>query len=77
MKKSDIAMIILIAGVAVIVAFIVANSIPALKVSDKGVQVSTVDKISTNVTDPDPKVFNAQATNPTVETVIGNNAASQ
>lgn len=71
MKKSDIAMIILIAGVSVSVAFAAANSIPFLKVDNKGVKVKTIDKISAEVDPPDPEVFNENAINPTVRTVIG------
>lgn len=71
MKKSDIAMIILIAGISVVIAFFIANSIPALKPSDKGVKVKTIESISSDINDPDKKVFNKDAINPTVQTVIG------
>ena len=76
MKKTDIAMIILIASLAVLAAFFIANSLPFLKVDEKGVQVDTIEKISDNVVDPDPKLFNESAINPTVETVIGDQAAA-
>ncbi len=75
MKKSDIAMLVLIASLSIMVAFFVANSIPLLKPSDKGVKVKTVQSISSKVVSPDQRVFNAQATNPTVETVIGSSSA--
>lgn len=71
MKKTDIAMIILIASISVLVAFFVANSLPFLKLSDKGETVKTAEKISSDVTEPDKKLFNNSAINPTVETVIG------
>ena len=73
MKKTDIAMIILIASLSVMIAFVVANAIPALKPSETGVKVDTVEKISSDVDDPDTNVFNEDAINPTVETVIGGN----
>lgn len=73
MKKTDIAMIILIASLSVMIAFVVANAIPALKVSDSGVKVDTVEKINSTVDQPDTNVFNEDAINPTVETVIGGN----
>lgn len=71
MKKSDIAMIVLIASVSVMVAFTVANSLPFLKVDDTGVEVDVIDEIDSTVTDPDPAVFNDKAINPTIKSVIG------
>lgn len=71
MKKTDIAMVILIASASILVAFFVANSLPFLKISDKGETVKTAEKINSNVTEPDTKLFNGEAVNPTVETVIG------
>lgn len=75
MKKSDIAMIVLIASMSVMIAFFVANSIPALKTSDEGVKVKTAQKIESAINDPDPKVFNRDAINPTVQIVIGDGPA--
>lgn len=71
MKKSDIAMIILIASFSIMLAFIIANQLPFLKPPDKGQKVKTTEEISVTVEKPDPKVFNASAINPTVQTVIG------
>lgn len=73
MKKSDVAMLILIASVAVMVAFTVANSMSFLKVDTAGVKVKTIEPITADVTEPDPAVFNNRSINPTVKTVIGNN----
>ena len=77
MKKSDIAMIVLIASVSVMISFIVANQLPFLKPPQKGVDVKTIDKISPTVADPDPSVFRADAINPTVQTVIGGGESAQ
>lgn len=74
MKKSDIAMIVLIAAMSVMVAFVVANSIPQLKPTNGAVKTKTVEKIKSAVDQPDEKVFSQDAINPTVETVIGGNA---
>lgn len=74
MKKSDIAMIILIASVSVMIAFVVASNIPILQSSKNGEKVRTIEQISSKVNDPDTKVFNDNAINPTVETVIGGDA---
>ncbi len=71
MKKTDIAMIIFIASIAVMAAFAIANNVPFLQVSKKGESVPTIEVISSKVADPDPKVFNSDAINPTVETFIG------
>ena len=77
MKKSDIAMIVLIASISVMISFIVANQLPFLKPPQKGEQVKTIDKINSTVTDPDPSVFRADAINPTVQTVIGGGGSTQ
>ena len=71
MKKSDIAMLVFIAGVSMLSAFFIADNIPMLKVSNKGVSVDTVEKISDRVEEPSADLFNSDAINPTVETVIG------
>lgn len=71
MKKSEIAMIILIASISMMAAFFVANSLPFLKLDDKGVEVPTAAELSVDVAEPDPKVFNDEAINPTIKTVIG------
>lgn len=70
MKKSDIAMIILIAAVSMMLAYFGAQSILG-NVQNESVQVKTIDRISTEVTEPDPSVFNSNAINPTVEVIIG------
>lgn len=71
MNKSDLAMLILIASVAIMVAFAVANALPFLKVDNKNVKVPTIELISSDVTEPDSEIFNKDAINPTVKTVIG------
>lgn len=71
MKKSDIAMIILIASISMLVAYFAAKALVG-DVQNQSVKVKTTEKISTDVTEPDPKVFNSNAINPTVEVIIGN-----
>lgn len=73
MKKTDLAMIILVASVSVLIAFFIANSLPFLKVSDSGEKVKTIEPISAETTEPDPRVFYKGAINPTIETIIGGN----
>lgn len=70
MKKTDIAMIVLIASVAVIVSYFVVNGIVG-DVSKMQTKVKTTEKISDEVTPPDAKTFNSNAINPTVEVTIG------
>ena len=77
MKKSDIAMIILIASLSVGVAYLVANALPFLKIDEKGVIVKTIDEIKDEVTPPSDKIFNEDAINPTIETLIGGNAPAE
>ena len=73
MKKTDIAMLILISSVAIMIAFFVAKSIPFLQPSEDGVKVKTIDEISSQVEQPDETVFYDEAINPTVEIVVGGN----
>ena len=80
MKKSDLAMIILIVSISVLVSYFVAKSIIG-DVGNQSAKVKTIDPISAELADPDPKVFNTNAINPTVEVTIGggssNNSALQ
>lgn len=75
MKKSDIAMIILIASVSAMVAFLVGNQLTFLRPSGEGVKIPVATSITSDVPEADPKVFNSNAINPTVQTVIGGSAA--
>lgn len=77
MKKTDIAMIILIASMSVLVAYFVAGALPMFKSNQEPVNVKTVDAISPTVDEqPDPSVFNKEAINPTVEVLIGGGASA-
>lgn len=71
MKKTDIAMIVLIASFSVMIAFFIGNSIPFLKLPSKGEKVKTIEQVTTKRVDPDTKVFRPDAINPTIETIIG------
>lgn len=70
MKKTDVAMIILIASISMLIAYFTANAIVGDPSKDS-VKVKTIDRISTNITEPDKTVFNKDAINPTVEVIIG------
>jgi uncharacterized membrane protein len=71
MKKTDIAMIVLIASVSVMVAYFVANSLPLFKDAQKPVSVKVADAITSDIDEVDKTVFNKEAINPTVEVIIG------
>lgn len=76
MKKTDVAMIILIAGVGVLIAYFIAVNIPFLKVPDEGIKVQKVREITSEVREPNEEVFNKDAINPTVEVVVGSGGAN-
>ncbi|HZJ34449.1 MAG TPA: hypothetical protein VFD55_00315 [Candidatus Angelobacter sp.] len=69
MKKSDIAMIILIASVSVIVAFFVAKGIFG-DVYTGTAKVKTIDRIDSSIETPSPDIFNKDAINPAVQVQI-------
>ena len=72
MKNSDIAGITFIASLSVIVAFFIADAVIG-RPTDESVRVKTIDPITAEVETPDSSIFNADAINPTVEVVIGDN----
>jgi len=75
-KKSDIAMIILIASISMVAAYFIVKSIPIFQASGQPKEVSTFQEINSDVAEPDKNVFNDQAINPTVEVFIGGNSQS-
>jgi hypothetical protein len=76
MKKSDIAMIILIASVSVLVAYFIAKGILG-DVKGQTARVKVAESITTTVEAPDPTTFNSTAINPTIEVIIGGDAAQK
>ena len=70
MKRTDIAMIIVIASVSVLVSYLVANTLLG-STKNEAVTVKTIDAITDEVDEPDERVFNKDAVNPTVEVYIG------
>jgi hypothetical protein len=73
MKRTDIAMIILIAAVSAGLAYFVANSLFG-GMTEQGVKVKTIDPITSTIESPDPAIFNENAINPSVEVNINNTA---
>lgn len=76
MKKSDVAMIILIASVSVIIAYFIANAVIG-DVKNEAVKVKTTDPITADIEEPDKTIFNSNAINPTVEVIIGGEQAQE
>ena len=75
MKKSDIAMIILIASVSVLIAYFVAKGIFGDKANSNQI-VKTIDPIDSKIVPPDPAIFNSNAINPAVEVQISGSSQS-
>lgn len=69
MKKTDIAMIILIASVSVLISFFVAKSIFG-DINTGTAKVKTMDKIDSSIVEPSTDVFNKNAINPAVQVQI-------
>jgi len=69
MKKTDIAMIVLIASVSVIISFFVAQSIFG-NVYEGTAKVKTIEKIDAVIVEPSTEIFNANAINPAVQVQI-------
>ena len=70
MKKTDIAMLVLIAGVSVVISSFVLNNILG-DPGEKTRSVEVTDEIQAGFTEPDKEIFNENAINPTVPIVIG------
>ena len=69
MKKSDIAMIVLIASVSVLLSFFIVKSIFG-DVYTGTAKVKTIDSIDSTIVEPSSDVFNKNAINPAVQVQI-------
>lgn len=69
MKKTDIALLIIIVSVSALFAFLVANWVMG-DPSEKKEDVFVAEAITTEITPPDPNVFNNEAINPAVRVEI-------
>lgn len=70
MKRTDVAMIVFIASMSMLISYFVANAILG-DTQNEAVVVKTVDAITDEVNEPDTRIFNEDAVNPTVEVFIG------
>lgn len=67
MKKNDLVMIVLIAGLSLVVSYFVVSALPIFKESGGETTVPQATKIEPTVGEIDKNVFNDKAINPTVE----------
>jgi len=70
MKKTDVAMIILIASLSVLIAYFAGKALLG-DAGQKSVNVKTTDAISQDVSEPTSRVFGDDSVNPTVKVTIG------
>lgn len=76
MKRSDLALIVLIVSITLVISFLAVKAIfgePQKEV----VMVEKAEPIAAEVVTPSPKIFNKDAINPTVVIQIGNPANQQ
>ena len=72
MRKQDIAMIVLIAGVSTLISYFVIQAIPAIgNPSEETYQTKVMKEISAGIVEPSEEIFNKSAINPTVQITIG------
>ena len=70
MKKTDIALIILIAAISILLSFWIFGLIFE-DPSEKYVKIEYVDNISSSLEEPDIESFNVNSVNPTIEVFMG------
>lgn len=76
MKRSEIAMIILIASLSMLFTFTLAQSLLGDKVKQTA-KVEQTSAISKDLEQPAKRVFNAEAINPTVEVCVESSQAAE
>lgn len=72
MKQKDIALIIAVAGVSTIIAFVLANTLFGGS-GNRQTKINVVDSISSSFPTADTRYFNAKTINPTQNVQIGTN----
>jgi len=69
MKRTDIALIVLIAGLSAGIAYVVGNAIFG-NINEAGANVQTIEPITSKVEEPSEAIFNENAINPSVEVQV-------
>lgn len=76
MKKNDIAAIVLIVAIAAVIAYFAADAFIGSP-KNNPVQVEKVNSIEADFPQPDERVFNSKAIDPTVEIKGGGQSSDQ
>lgn len=76
MKKTDIALLILVVSVSIVISFFAGQALLG-SAGPKPVDVETAEPISADIVEPSDKIFNDQALNPTVSVKIGDTTNQQ
>lgn len=76
MKRSELGIIAIIVVFSIMIAYFVGQAVLG-KMTQKGVKVPSITKISSDVADPDTAVFHTGAKNPTVQITIGSSSNQQ
>lgn len=77
MKKTDIAMIVLIAGLSVLVSYLILNTLIQGGFTEQSYDVQTTQAITKEFEKPSSEIFNKEAINPTATTKIGGEGSSE
>lgn len=75
MKRSEVAMIILVASLSMLLTFTLAQSLLGEKIK-QSVKVEQAEEISEDIVQPAKRTFNGSAINPTVEVCVETNQSS-
>lgn len=76
MKKNDIALIVLIVSVSLVVTYFIAKAVVG-EPQNQSAQAEVVEPISAELVQPQSKIFNKDAINPTVDIEIGDSSNQQ
>lgn len=76
MKKNDIAILVLIVSLSLGAAYFLGQSVLG-GAKQTAVNVEKTEAMKAEVSDPDPRVFNSEAINPSVTINIGNSTNQQ
>jgi hypothetical protein len=70
MKRTDVAMIVLIASVSILVSFFAVRAFFG-ETATENAKVKTIELIDATIVEPDTAIFNENAINPAVEVQVG------
>lgn len=76
MKKSDIAILVLIVSITLVISFLLVKALFG-EPQSQALKAEKVDPIAATIQEPSPSIFNKDALNPTVVIQIGNPSNQQ